>query len=85
MEDSSRTSQDCTSSRDLCASEMSRLSRNWDLVPERSERAVATMGTLAGVVLRRWRVRAKPMPREDGVISVQAMMMGGSGEEYVES
>lgn len=38
------------------------------------ERVVATMGRVGGVVRRRWRVRAHPMPREEGVTSAQAMV-----------
>ena len=36
---------------------------------------VAMIGTEAGVVLRRCRVRAWPMPREEGVTRIQAMVV----------
>ncbi len=42
---------------------------------EMSVRAVATMGRLAGVVKRRCRVSAWPIPREDGVTRAHAIVM----------
>ena len=69
MEDSDSTSQGCRSRREWCCEGMP--SRRRDLVPGRSVRAVATTGTL--VVLRRCWTRERPMPRDDGVTSVQAM------------
>ena len=39
----------------------------------RDVRAVATMGTVGGVVRRRCRVKAWPIPREDGVTRTHAM------------
>jgi hypothetical protein len=40
-----------------------------------AERVVATMGRVGGVVRRRWRVRAWPMPREEGVIRAHAILL----------
>lgn len=42
-------------------------------VPGRSERAVETMRAVRGMVLRRRRVKARPMPRDAGVTRIQAM------------
>lgn len=43
-------------------------------MPSMSDLAVAITGTLAGVLLSRWRMNAAPMPRDEGVTSVQAIV-----------
>lgn len=66
-----------------------RLERREERREERSLRAVATIGRDGGVVRRSWRVRAWPMPREEGVTRAQAMVVvvdtenGGSLEVVV--
>ena len=58
----------------------SRPCRQSSRVLSRSLRAVATMGRV--VVWRRWRVSARPMPREEGVVRSQgegmARRIGGA-------
>ena len=75
MEDSEARSRFWTSRRAPCAG--SRPERIRDRVPGRSERAVATMGRVGGVLERRCRVRARPMPREAGATRAHAMAEEG--------
>lgn len=54
-------------------------SKRRDLVPGRSDRAVATTGRV--VVRRRCWVKERPMPREEGVTRAQAMVWEGGWED----
>lgn len=44
------------------------------MMPEGSERAVATMGSDDGVIVSRWRAKVRPMLRDAGVTRAQAIV-----------
>lgn len=69
MLDSSRTSRCVTVRRSSPFAEEGKSLSNFWRRESGSERAVATIGAV--VVLRRCRVIAKPIPREDGVVRIQ--------------
>lgn len=78
MEDSEVRSHFWMSRRaeaDSAEMEAGRSERREERREERSLRPVATMGRVGGVVRRRCRVRAWPMPREEGVTSAHAIVV----------
>lgn len=73
MLDSERRSTDCISRREEDFSSSLRSERIDSRVVDLSVRVVLIIGMLGGVVWRRCRVRAWPIPLDEGVIRIQAM------------